>query len=140
MSKIVWTNGCFDLVHPGHLELFKVCRSLGDKVIVGLDSDEKVRQDKGVTRPINKFEDRKALLESIKYIDLVLGFNTREELEDLIELYKPDILVDGGDWKDHEGVGREHAKETRFYNRIGGYSSTRIIEKIWHLYEKFGSV
>ena len=128
MSKIIWVNGCFDLLHPGHIELFKIAKSLGDKLVVGLDSDKKVRKDKGQNRPINTFQDRKTILESIKYIDVVVGFNTRKELENLIELYNPDILIDGGEWR-HDGVGREYAKETRFFDRIGGYSSTKTIER-----------
>jgi D-beta-D-heptose 7-phosphate kinase/D-beta-D-heptose 1-phosphate adenosyltransferase len=99
------------------------------RLIVGLDSDAKIARDKGPSRPINTFADRKALLEAIKYIDLVLGFDTREELEELIQFYRPDILVDGGDWRDHDGVGREFAKETRFFNRVGGYSSSEIIRR-----------
>ena len=132
MSKIVWTNGCFDILHPGHIELFKIGKTLsnGGKLIVGLDYDEKVKVDKGPERPINTFQDRKIMLEwDIKYIDVVLGFGSRKELEDLIELYKPDILIDGGEWR-HDGVGREFAKETRFFNRVGGYSSSDIIERI----------
>ena len=131
MSKIVWANGCYDLLHPGHIELLRVGKSLsqGGQLIVGLDSDRKIRVDKGETRPINTFNDRKILLESIRYVDLVVGFDTRTELEQLIELYNPDILLDGGDWREHEGVGRNFAKEVRFFNRIGGYSSTEIIER-----------
>ncbi len=131
MSKIIWVNGCFDLLHPGHIELFKIAKSLGDKLVVGLDSDKKVRKDKGHNRPINTFQDRKTILESIKYIDVVVGFDTRQELENLIELYNPDILIDGGEWRD-DGVGREYAKETRFFDRIGGYSSTKIIQKCYY--------
>ena len=131
MSKIIWVNGCFDLLHPGHIELFKIAKSLGDKLVVGLDSDKKVRKDKGHNRPINTFQDRKTKLESIKYIDVVVGFDTRQELENLIELYNPDILIDGGEWRD-DGVGREYAKETRFFDRIGGYSSTKIIQKCYY--------
>jgi len=131
MSKIVWANGCYDLLHPGHIELLRIGKSLsqGGQLIVGLDSDRKIRVDKGDTRPINTFNDRKILLESIQYVDLVVGFDTRTELEQLIELYNPDILLDGGDWREHEGVGRNFAKEVRFFNRIGGYSSTEIIER-----------
>ena len=131
MSKIVWVNGCYDLIHPGHIELLKVGKSLsqGGQLIVGLDSDRKIREDKGDTRPINTFKDRKVLLESIRYVDLVLEFDTRTELEQLIELYNPDILLDGGDWREHEGVGRNFAKEVRFFNRVGGYSSTEIIRR-----------
>jgi len=132
MSKVVWCNGCYDLLHPGHIALFAAAKSLAGtegRLIVGLDSDAKIARDKGPSRPINTFADRKALLEAIKYIDLVLGFDTREELEELIQFYRPDILVDGGDWRDHDGVGREFAKETRFFNRVGGYSSSEIIRR-----------
>jgi D-beta-D-heptose 7-phosphate kinase/D-beta-D-heptose 1-phosphate adenosyltransferase len=128
----VWCNGCYDLLHPGHISLFAAAKSLAGtegRLIVGLDSDAKIARDKGPSRPINTFADRKALLEAIKYIDLVLGFDTREELEELIQFYRPDILVDGGDWRDHDGVGREFAKETRFFNRVGGYSSSEIIRR-----------
>ena len=127
--KTIWLNGCFDILHPGHIELFKVARSLGDQLVVGLDSDEKVRKDKGECRPINCFQDRKIMLESIRYIDLVVGFNNNQELEELIEFYSPYILVDGSDWKYHEGVGRHHAREVRFFNRVGGYSSSDIISR-----------
>ena len=132
MSKVVWCNGCYDLLHPGHISLFAAAKSLAGtegRLIVGLDSDAKIARDKGPSRPINTFADRKALLEAIKYIDLVLGFDTGEELEELIQFYRPDILVDGGDWRDHDGVGREFAKETRFFNRVGGYSSSEIIRR-----------
>ena len=128
--KRVWTNGCFDILHPGHIELFKVAKSLGDIVIVGIDSDEKVSLDKGKDRPINPLSFRKSMLESIKYIDLVLSFNSRKELEQLIELYSPDVLLIGGDWRYGDVVGRRHAKEVKVFDRFGGYSSTKLIEKI----------
>jgi D-beta-D-heptose 7-phosphate kinase/D-beta-D-heptose 1-phosphate adenosyltransferase len=128
--KTVWVNGCFDILHPGHVELFKVAKSLGDRLIVGIDTDEKVKNDKGNSRPINPLYFRKSMLESIKYIDVVLSFGSKSELEDLIELYSPDILMVGSDWKNGEVVGRQFAKEVRFFNRIGNYSSTKIIEKI----------
>lgn len=126
----VWVNGCFDILHPGHIELFKVAKSLGDRLVVGIDSDEKVKKDKGDSRPINSLYFRKSMLESIKYIDIVLSFGSKKELEDLIELYSPDILMVGSDWKNGEVVGRQFAKEVRFFNRVGNYSSTKIIEKI----------
>ena len=126
----VWVNGCFDILHPGHIELFKVAKSLGDKLIVGVDTDEKVKQDKGSDRPINSLSFRKTMLESIKYIDLVLPFGTKQELEQLIELYTPDILLIGGDWRDGDVVGRQYAKQVRFFNRIGNYSTTSIINEI----------
>lgn len=126
----VWTNGCFDILHPGHIELFKVAKSLGDRLIVGVDTDEKVKNDKGESRPINSLLFRRTMLESIKYIDVVLPFGSKLELEQLIELYTPDILLVGGDWRNGEVVGKQFAKEVRFFNRVGGYSTTKIISQI----------
>ena len=133
MSKIVWTNGTFDILHPGHIQLFKVARSLGDKVIVATDSDEKIKKDKGFDRPMNDLCYRVAMLEAIQYIDVVLTFNDRKELEGLIQLYKPDILILGDDWRYGDVVGREHAKEVRFLPRVGGYASSNTIKRIHNL-------
>ena len=110
----VWVNGCFDILHPGHIELFKVAKSLGDRLIVGIDTDEKVKNDKGLSRPINSLLFRKTMLESIKYIDIVLPFGSKLELEQLIELYNPDILLVGGDWRNGEVVGKQFAKKVKF--------------------------
>lgn len=126
----VWTNGCFDILHPGHMELFKIAKSLGDRLIVGVDEDQKVRNDKGSDRPINSLSFRKAMLESNKHIDIVIPFGSRQELENLIELYSPDILLVGGDWRNGDVVGRQFAKEVRFLDRVGGYSTTDIIRRI----------
>ena len=127
---IVWTNGTFDILHPGHIELFKVARALGDKVIVATDTDEKIKADKGDHKPINDLCYRVAMLEAIKYIDVVHTFGSREELEELIQLYEPDILLLGDDWRDGEVVGWEYAGETRFLPRVGGYASSNTIERI----------
>lgn len=130
----VWVNGCFDILHPGHIELFKVAKSLGDRLIVGIDSDDKVKRDKGSERPINPLFFRKTMLESIKYIDIVLSFESKTELEQLIELYSPDILLVGGDWRNGDVVGRQFVKEVKFFNRIGNYSTTDIITKVNEVY------
>ena len=131
--SIVWTNGTFDILHPGHIQLFKVARSLGDKVIVATDSDEKIKKDKGFDRPMNDLCYRVAMLEAIKYIDVVHTFGDRKELEDLIMLYEPDILLLGDDWRYGDVVGREHAKEVRFLPRVGGYASSDTIKRIHNL-------
>ena len=131
--SIVWTNGTFDILHPGHIELFKVARALGDKVIVATDTDEKIKKDKGFDRPVNDLCYRVAMLEAIKYIDVVHTFGSRQELEDLIQLYEPDILVLGDDWRDGDVVGWEHAGETRFLPRVGGYASSNTIKRIHNL-------
>lgn len=128
--KTIWTNGCFDILHPGHIELFKSCKSLGDRLIVGLDTDEKVRKDKGPERPINNLCCRYSILSAIKYIDTIHTFNSKIELEELVQFYNPDVLVVGGDWRNGEVVGAKYAKEVRFFNRVGGYSSTKIINRM----------
>ena len=129
MDRIVWCNGTFDILHPGHIKLFKVGKSLGDKLIVATDTDEKIRQDKGPSKPVNNLCHRVSMLQAIKYIDEVLYFNDRKELEGLIELYSPDILLLGDDWKGGDVVGRQYAKEVKFLPRLN-YSTTKIIEKI----------
>ena len=98
MCKTVFVNGTFDILHPGHVQLFKVARSLGEKVIVATDTDEKIREDKGGGKPVHSAGYRVAMLEAIKYIDTVLTFDNRQELEDLVEMYSPDILLLGDDW------------------------------------------
>jgi len=128
--KIVFVNGCFDVLHPGHIALFQYAKSLGDYLIVAIDSDEKVALDKGFDRPIFKMEDRRFMLESIECIDIVHTFNSRSGLENLLECIKPDILVVGSDWKNGIVVGREHAKEVKFFERQGDYSTSRTIQGI----------
>jgi len=133
MDKIVWCNGTFDILHPGHMQLFKVARSLGDKVIVATDTDEKIKEDKGEHRPVNDLCYRVAMLEAIKYIDVVLTFGNRQELEGLIQLYTPDILLLGDDWQGGDVVGIEHAKGVRFLPRVGGYASSKTLNKMKNL-------
>ena len=128
-NNIVWCNGTFDILHPGHIELFKVGKSLGKKLIVATDTDEKIRKDKGAFKPINNLCDRVSMLQSIKYIDQVLYFDTREELEGLIKMYMPDILLLGDDWQGGDVVGKEYARDIRFLPRLN-YSTTKIITKI----------
>ena len=84
----VWINGCFDVLHRGHIELFKYAKSLGEALIVGVDADIRVADAKGSTRPVNMVEDRKFILESIKYIDRVVSFESDEELANWIDFFK----------------------------------------------------
>jgi len=128
--KIVWCNGTFDILHPGHIQLFKAARALGDRVIVATDTDEKIQNDKGQHRPVNNLQFRVSMLEAIKYIDVVHTFGSRQELEGLIQLYNPDILLLGDDWQGGDVVGIEHAKGVRFLPRVGGYATSNIIKKI----------
>ena len=89
----VWTNGCFDILHRGHIELFRYAKSIGNELIIGIDTDEKVKLDKGKDRPINNLQDRIFMLQSIKYIDKVVPFDSTEDLRKTIRWYKPDIMV-----------------------------------------------
>ena len=124
----IWVNGCFDILHRGHFELFNYAKSLGNVLVVGVDSDEKITQDKGPDRPYNKLEDRVYALESLKAIDKVMVFDNKEHLEWLVEITKPDILVVGSDWKGKEIVGGQHAKEIVYFDRVGDYSTTDILK------------
>ena len=126
--KTIWTNGCFDVLHRGHIELFKFAKSLGNRLIVGIDSDDKVKQDKGPNRPLNTQEDRKLVLESLQYVDEVRIFNSSTELEGYIKEINPDIMVIGSDWIEKKVIGSEFAKGLIFFDRIGDYSTTRILE------------
>lgn len=132
-KKIVFTNGCFDIIHIGHIELLKFCKSLGDFLIVGLNTDDSIRRIKGDKRPINPVEDRKIILESIRYVDMVLTFDEDTPLN-LIKKIKPDILVKGGDWKENEIVGSEFVKsyggKVIVFPYIKNKSTTNIIKKI----------
>jgi len=127
--KKIFTNGCFDVLHRGHLELFEYAKSFG-YLYVGVDSDEKVRQDKGKDRPYNKLEDRIKMLQSLRSIDEVRSFNDTQGLEDLIKEISPDILVIGSDWRGKKVVGEQYATKLQFFERIDGYSTTSILKYI----------
>lgn len=122
----VWVNGTFDVLHRGHIELFRYAYGFGD-VRVGIDYDGRVKQLKGLTRPINLWEDRKFFLESIKYVNSVVGFGSDEELEEQIKLWKPDYMIVGSDYKNKRIIGSQFSKQLLFFDRIENYSSTKII-------------
>ncbi len=125
--KKVWTNGCFDILHRGHMELFRFANNLGDELMVGLDTDSKVKEDKGEGRPINTLGDRMFMLQAIKYINGITYFDSASDLENVIKLYAPDVIVVGSDWKGKTVVGEQYAKEVVFFDRVGDYSTTNII-------------
>jgi len=128
--KISFVNGCFDVLHPGHIQLLEYARSFGDYLIVAIDSDRKVAEMKGPNRPIFSQYDRAAVLKSIRHVDIVHVFDTREELEYLLESIKPDTMVVGSDWKGKEVVGSHYAKQVRFFDRIGEYSTTKTVKHL----------
>ena len=122
----VWTNGCFDVLHRGHIEMLKYARSLGDELVVGIDTDDKVKKDKGDQRPFNSLENRIMVLEAIRYVDRVVTFSSSSDLTSSIKEYEPDYMVVGSDWKNKPVVGEEYCKELKFFDRIEGMSTTKI--------------
>ena len=123
--KKIWTNGCFDILHRGHIELLKYCASLGDRVIVGLNSDKSVKNLKGTNRPIFSEADRKFCLESIRFVDEVLVFDEKTPYN-LIRAVQPDVIVKGGDYKIDSVVGSDLC-EVRIFDYVEGYSTTQIL-------------
>lgn len=123
----IWTNGCYDIIHIGHIKLFEKAKSLGDCLIVGIDSDKRVKQLKGNNRPINCQEYRKITLQSIKFIDKVFIFDTEEELKELIKNNNIDTMVIGDDYKDKKVVGSEFSKKILFFPKLPNISSSSII-------------
>jgi len=127
MHKVIFTNGCFDILHRGHYELLKYCRSLGSIVIVGLNSDESVIRLKGKKRPIFSQKDRKFALEACRYVDHVMIFE-EDTPYNLIKDIKPDIIVKGGDYKKKDVVGHDLAK-VKIFKFVKGYSTTKVLKK-----------
>ena len=128
-KKIVFTNGCFDILHRGHVSYLDVAKSYGDILILGLNSDESVKRLKGENRPINNEDDRGFILAALESVDYVVTFSEDTPLE-LIKIIKPDILVKGGDYKGKEVVGSDIANEVKLVEFIDGKSTTKTISKI----------
>jgi D-beta-D-heptose 7-phosphate kinase/D-beta-D-heptose 1-phosphate adenosyltransferase len=130
-KKIVFTNGCFDIIHIGHIRYLKKARVLGDVLVIGLNSDKSVSRIKP-KRPINPQNHRAEILSSLEMVDYVALFDEETPYE-LIKSLQPDILVKGGDWKKEDIVGSDIAKETYSLPYIKGISTTKIIERIKRL-------
>jgi len=127
-KKIVFTNGCFDIIHIGHIRCLREAKSMGDLLIVGLNSDRSVSGTKP-ERPVNPEDQRAEVLASLEMVDYVTIFDEKTPYE-LIKLLRPDVLVKGGDWKKEEIIGSDIAKETYSLPYIKGVSTSAIIEKI----------
>lgn len=128
-KKIVFTNGCFDILHAGHVSVLEFSRSKGDVLVVGVNSDASVRRLKGPTRPVNPEADRALVLAALQAVDAVCLFEQDTPYE-LIQLVRPDVLVKGGDYKPNEIVGREFAKKVVRFALLKGRSTTNIIKKV----------
>jgi D-glycero-beta-D-manno-heptose 1-phosphate adenylyltransferase len=131
-DKIVFTNGCFDILHTGHVHLFVSCNTYGDRLVVGLNSDASVRRLKGDTRPVNDQDARATVLASIEFIDAIVIFE-EDTPEKLINALKPEVLIKGGDWKKENIVGSNFVESyggiVETVPFLDGFSTTGIIAK-----------
>jgi rfaE bifunctional protein nucleotidyltransferase chain/domain len=132
-EKIVFTNGCYDLIHPGHIDLLSKAKSKGDKLIVGLNSDRSVKQLKGNDRPIQNFDDRLIILDAINCVDMVVGFD-EDTPDKIIKELLPDVLVKGGDYSINRVVGadtvKSHGGSVEIIDLIPGKSTSSLIDQI----------
>lgn len=124
--KRVWVNGTFDVLHLGHIKLLEFASQFGS-LRVGIDTDKRVKELKGQDRPFNNQEDRKKMLQSIRYVNEVVLFDSREQLINSVKEYSPDVMVVGDDYQGETVFGSEHAKELIFFKKIPEYSSTKIL-------------
>jgi D-beta-D-heptose 7-phosphate kinase/D-beta-D-heptose 1-phosphate adenosyltransferase len=128
-QRVVFTNGCFDILHVGHVKYLQEAKSFGDILIVGLNSDASVRELKGPTRPVNTEDDRAYILAALDAVDYVVKFSD-DTPHDLIKMIAPDVLVKGGDYEGKKVVGTEFAKVLKLVDFVDGKSTTKTIEKI----------
>lgn len=135
-KKIVFTNGCFDIIHVGHVEYLFKAKKLGDVLVVGLNNDSSVKKIKGNDRPINNEDDRAKVLASLCSVDYVTLFADSTP-EKLIKQLKPDVLVKGGDWKIKDIVGgdfvRSYGGKVKNISFVKGYSTSSLIEKFYRV-------
>ncbi len=134
-KRVVFTNGCFDIMHLGHVRLFEKARSLGDALVVAVNSDASIRRLKGPNRPLVPQKDRAALLAALEAVDYVIIFG-EDTPKELITAVRPDILVKGGDYAVDQIVGRDAVKKVIRFPFIKGRSTTDLIEKIVERYGK----
>ena len=122
----IWVNGTFDVMHIGHIKLLEHASSLGI-VRVGLDTDERIKEKKGLNRPVNTLQDRIDFMESIKYVDSVVSFNSDKELEERIKEWDSELMVIGNDYIPTQIIGFHLFKEVLFFNKVDGKSTTKIL-------------
>lgn len=132
---VVFTNGCFDIIHAGHVQLFKKARSLGDCLIVAINSDSSLKKLKGPKRPLVGQDKRAFVIAALQSVDYVTVFGEQTPAE-ILSVLKPDILVKGGDYKINEIVGREHVKKVVRVKLVKGQSTSNLIKLIVSRYGK----
>ena len=124
----VWMNGCFDVLHHAHFKMIEFAKSFGGELVIGIDTDRRVKFLKDDTRPFHTDEERKFNLLSIKGVDRVIIYDTAEELCELIKTEAPDIFVIGSDYRGKPIVGEENVKEIRYFERVEQFSTTKILK------------
>ena len=124
--KKVWINGCFDVLHYGHFKLIDYAKSLGD-LMIGIDSDERIREMKGEARPFHTEGQRLFNLMQIRNVDKIVVFDSDDTLRNHLQTYQPDIFVIGSDYIDKPIIGREFVKEVKFFTKLDGLSTTNIM-------------
>ena len=133
IKKIVFTNGCFDILHRGHVEYLSKAKLLGDVLVLGLNSDDSVRRLKGESRPINNQDDRAFVMDGLKSVDYIVIFSEDTPLE-LIKITRPDVIAKGGDYTSNQVVGKEivepYGGRVEIIPFVSGFSSTKTIEKL----------
>jgi D-beta-D-heptose 7-phosphate kinase/D-beta-D-heptose 1-phosphate adenosyltransferase len=126
--KKIFVNGAFDVLHTSHLDLLNFAKSLGDYLLVAIDTDYRVKCNKGQERPFNNFATRKAIMLNLKAVDEVQSFETDQQLIDIIRNYSPDIMVKGSDWRGKRIIGEQYCRDIVFFERINDESTTKTIE------------
>ena len=125
--KKIWTNGCFDILHVGHIKMLQYARSLGDNLIVGIDSDRRVKELKGDSRPINNQDDRREFLLALSCVDDVFVFNSKEEMCNMLVEQNIQELVVGEEYRNKEVTGQEIVSRIHFFEKVKNFSTTSII-------------
>jgi rfaE bifunctional protein nucleotidyltransferase chain/domain len=126
--RYIMANGAFDILHPGHIELLNYAKSLGDYLLVALDTDLRIAEAKGADRPVNNQNTRSIIMENLKAVDEVRLFTSDEELIKIIKEYQPDLRVIGSDWKNGVIVGKEYCRQVEFFDRVNDESTTKTLE------------
>lgn len=128
-TKKIWTNGCFDILHIGHIKMLQYARSLGDNLVVGIDSDRRVKELKGDSRPINNQDDRREFLLALSCVGDVFIFDSKEEMCSLLVEQNIKELVVGEEYRNKEVTGQEIVSRIHFFKKVKNFSTTSIIDK-----------